>query len=141
MSLLEPVARAASVANQWKPGDYIQDDLLHCGSCCTPKQCRINLMGSERVVPCMCQCAKERAAADEADRRRQEEADRIMRLRNAGIVSQTHRSACFDADDGQNPVPMRTLRRYAERWDAVCKENIGLLLYGGVGTGKSYGAA
>ena len=80
-------------------------------------------------------------AAEEADRRKQEEADRIMRLRNAGIVSQTHRNARFDADDGRNPAPMRTLRRYAERWDAVRSENIGLLLYGGVGTGKSYGAA
>ena len=139
--MLEPVIRAASVANPQKAGDYIQDDLLHCGICHTPKQCRINLMGKKRVVSCMCQCAKDQAAAEESNRRRQEEADRIMRLRNSGIVSQTHRNAHFGADDGRNPIPMRTLRRYAERWDAVRSENIGLLLYGGVGTGKSYGAA
>lgn len=141
MSVLEPVLRAANAANPQKPGDYVQDDLLHCGSCRTPKQCRINLLGNERIVPCICQCAKEQAAAEEADRRRQEEADRIMRLRNSGIVSQAHRNAFFDKDDGKNPTPMRTLRRYAERWDAMRRENIGLLLYGGVGTGKSYGAA
>lgn len=139
--MLEPVIRAASAANPQKPGDYIQDDLLHCGVCRTPKQCRIKLFDIKRVVPCLCQCAKEQAAVEEADRRKQEEADRIMRLRNAGIVSQTHRNARFEADDGRNPAPMRTLRRYAERWDAVRSENIGLLLYGGVGTGKSYGAA
>lgn len=139
--MLEPVIRAASAANPQKPGDYIQDGLLNCGMCRTPKQCRVSFMGNERVVACMCQCAKEQATAEEADRRKQEEADRIMRLRNAGIVSQTHRNARFDADDGRNPAPMRTLRRYAERWDAVRSENIGLLLYGGVGTGKSYGAA
>lgn len=139
--MLKPVIGAASAANLQKPGDYIQDDLLHCGLCRTPKQCRINIMGNERVVSCVCQCGKEQAAAEEADRRKQEEADRIMRLRNAGIVSQTHRNARFDADDGRNPAPMRTLRRYAERWDAVRSENIGLILYGGVGTGKSYGAA
>ncbi len=139
--MFEPVIRAASAANPQKPGDYIQDGLLHCGLCRTPKQCRVNLMGNERVVSCMCQCAQVQAAAEEADRRKQEEADRIMRLRNAGIVSQMHRNARFDDDDGRNPAPMRTLRRYAERWDAVRSENIGLLLYGGVGTGKSYGAA
>jgi len=139
--MLEPVIRAASVANSQKPGDYIQDDLLHCGLCRTPKQCRVNIMGNERVVSCMCQCAKEQAAAEEAARRKREESDRIMRLRNAGIASQTHRNARFDADDGRNPDPMRILRRYAERWDAVRSENIGLLLYGGVGTGKSFGAA
>lgn len=139
--MLEPVIRAASAANPQKAGDYIQDDLLHCGICHTPKQCRINLMGKERVVSCMCRCAKNQAAEVDAERRRQEEADRIMRLRNSGIISQTHRNASFGADDGRNPTPMRTLRRYAERWDAVRSENIGLLLYGGVGTGKSYGAA
>ena len=139
--MLEPVIRVASAANTQRPGDYLQDNLLHCGLCRTPKQCRINILGNERVVSCMCQCAKKQAAAEESDRRKQEEADRIMRLRNAGIVSQTHRNARFDADDGRNPAPMRTLRRYAERWDAVRRENIGLLLYGGVGTGKSYGAA
>lgn len=139
--MLEPVIRAASAANPQKPGDYIQDDLLHCGLCRAPKQCRVNIMGNERVVACMCRCAKEQAAVEEAERRKREEADRIMRLRNAGIVSQVHRNARFNADDGRNPAPMRTLCRYAERWDAVRNENIGLLLYGGVGTGKSFGAA
>lgn len=139
--MLEPVIRAANAANPQKPGDYIQDGLLNCGTCRTPKQCRVNFMGNERIVSCVCKCAKERAAAEEADRRKQEGADRIMRLRNSGIVSQTHRNARFDADDGRNSAPMRTLCRYAERWDAVRSENIGLLLYGGVGTGKSFGAA
>ena len=35
---------------------------------------------------------------------------------------------------------MRICRRYAERWEKVRSENIGLLLYGGVGAGKSYAA-
>ena len=139
--MFEPVIRAASAANPQKAGDYIQDDLLHCGICHTPKQCRINLMGKERVVSCMCRCAKNQAAEVDAERRRQEEADRIMRLRNAGITSQTHRNARFDADDGKNQAPMAVLRRYAENWEIMKRDKHGLLLYGGVGTGKSYGAA
>lgn len=139
--MLEPVIQAASAANPQKQGDYMQDGLLNCGICRTPKQCRIKFMGNERVVPCMCQCAKEQAAAEEAARRRQEEADRIMRLRNAGIVSQQYRDACFEKDDGKNPDFMKKLRNYAENWEEYKKQKIGLLLYGDTGTGKSYGAA
>lgn len=139
--MLTPIIHAARNANPHKPGDYIQDGLLHCGTCFTPKQCRVNFVGNERIVSCTCQCAQEQAAVEESAQRKQEEVDRIMRLRNAGIISQTHRKARFDADDGQNQAPMRTLRRYAERWDTMYSENIGLLLYGGVGTGKSFGAA
>jgi len=64
-----------------------------------------------------------------------------MRLRSVGISSQTFRDASFAADDGKNPKPMDTLRRYVEKWEDMQRENIGLLLYGDVGTGKSYGAA
>ena len=74
-------------------------------------------------------------------RKKQDEADKIMRLRSAGISSQKFRDASFAADDGKNPKPMDTLRRYVEKWEDMQRENIGLLLYGDVGTGKSYGAA
>ena len=64
-----------------------------------------------------------------------------MRLRCDGILSQIFQNASFAADDGKNPKPMDTLRRYVEKWEDMQRENIGLLLYGDVGTGKSYGAA
>ncbi|MBQ7001517.1 MAG: ATP-binding protein [Oscillospiraceae bacterium] len=139
--MIEPVIRAAQIANAARSGDYQKDGMLYCGVCHTPKQCRKTLFGREIVLACMCACAKEKYEQDEADRKKRENADRIMRLRSAGIASQTFRGANFTADDGKNPTPMATLRRYAERWEDMKRENIGLLLYGGVGTGKSYGAA
>ncbi len=36
---------------------------------------------------------------------------------------------------------MALLRRYADKWPQMQEKNIGLLLYGSPGTGKSYGAA
>lgn len=41
-----------------------------------------------------------------AERRQREEADRIMRLRSAGISSQEFRNARFALDDGQAPGPV-----------------------------------
>lgn len=141
LTLLEPIITASAAANPMNPGDFMQDGLLYCGKCKTAKQCRVHILGNERVVSCMCQCAKEKAEEEDTERRKQEDADKIMRLRSSGIASQAYRGARFEADDGKNPEPMRTLRRYADKWDDFYRENIGLLLYGGVGTGKSYAAA
>ena len=141
VNILEPIIRAANAAAAAEPGDYEQNGLRYCGKCHTPKQSRQNLFGKALIVGCMCACAQENYAREEAARKKRDEADRIMRLRSAGISSQTFRDASFAADDGKNPKPMDTLRRYAERWEDMQRENIGLLLYGDVGTGKSYGAA
>lgn len=139
--MLESVIQAANAAAALEPGDYVQDGLRYCGKCHTPKQTRQNLFGKEITVGCMCACAQQKYDQEEKARKKQEEADRIMRLRSVGISSQTFRDASFSADDGKNPKPMDTLRRYVEKWEDMQRENIGLLLYGNVGTGKSYGAA
>ena len=139
--MLESVIQAANAAAALEPGDYEQDGLRYCGKCHTPKQTRKNLFGKEITVGCMCACAQQKYDQEEKARKKQEEADRIMRLRSVGISSQTFRDASFAADDGKNPKPMDILRRYVEKWEDMQRENIGLLLYGDVGTGKSYGAA
>ena len=141
MNILSSVMEVAERANPAKPGDYGKNGLLYCGACHTPKQSRLNFLGRDVVVSCMCACETERYAQKEAQRRQQEEADRIMRLRSSGIASQEYRNARFELDDRKNPKPMETLRKYADKWEQFQADNIGLLLYGGVGTGKSYGAA
>lgn len=139
IEFLKPVIQAANAANAQVPGDYVNDDgLLYCGSCHTPKQSRNQYCG---VVGCMCACATEKYNRELAEHRQREEADRIMRLRNTGITSREYREATFAADDGKNPEFMKKLRNYAEKWEEINKNNIGLLLYGDTGTGKSYGAA
>ena len=141
MNFLQPIISAANTANAEAPGDYMKDGLLYCGKCNTAKQCRQNFMGHRLTVGCLCKCAQEAYNQETATRRKQEEADKIMRLRSSGISSQEFQNARFSLDDGQFPGPMGVLRRYVDSWESAYKENIGLLLWGGVGTGKSFGAA
>lgn len=141
MNFLQPIIAAANAANAEMPGDYMKDGLLYCGKCNTAKQCRQNFMGHRLTVGCLCRCAQDAYNQETATRRKQEETDKIMRLRSSGISSQEFRNARFSADDGQSPGPMGLLRRYVDGWERAYKENIGLLLWGGVGTGKSFGAA
>lgn len=141
MNILQPVISAANSANAEAPGDYTKDGLLFCGKCGTPKQSRQCFMGHTITVGCLCRCATEARDREAATRRKQEEADRIMRLRSSGVPDQAFRNARFSSDDGQSPGPMGVLRRYAEQWDEMFSQKQGLLLWGGVGTGKSFGAA
>lgn len=141
LNFLSPIIDAANRASVEAPEDYTEAGLLYCGKCHTPKQTRLNLMGQQRVIGCLCRCAAEARDREEAARRQREEADRIMRLRSSGISSQEFRTTTFSLDDGQAPGPMRILRKYAENWERAYRDNVGLLLWGGVGTGKSFGAA
>lgn len=141
LNFLSPIIDAANRASVKAPGDYTEAGLLYCGKCHTPKQTRLNLMGQQKVIGCLCRCATEARDREEAVRKQREEADRIMRLRSSGISSQEFRTATFSLDDGQAPGPMKILQRYVENWEQAYRDNVGLLLWGGVGTGKSFGAA
>ena len=46
----------------------------------------------------------------------------------------------FDKDNGANPV-MKVARDYIAKWSEVLQNNVGLLLWGDVGTGKTFFAA
>lgn len=140
IDILEPVIQVAAKANPEQPGDYAVDGLIYCGKCHTPKQARLAALGG-RTVGIQCRCAQDAYHAETEARRRQEEADRLSRLRSVGIANQRFRNASFNADDGQNHKPMVLLRRYAAKWPEMQGKNIGLLLYGSPGTGKSFGAA
>lgn len=141
VSFLSPIIAAANKANAEAPGDYVEGGLLHCGKCHTPKQTRKNVLGREMIIGCLCKCASEERDKEDAERRHREEVDRIMRLRSAGISSQEFRNARFALDDGQSPGPVGVLKKYVASWERVYRDNMGLLLWGGVGTGKSFGAA
>ena len=122
-----------------EPGDYTgKDGLLYCGKCRTPKQFRMEAPPLEgRLLPHPCRCEQERldreAAEQEARRHRQAVAD----LKRRGFTDPAMRGWTFANDNGKCPQ-MKHARFYVEHWDTMQEENIGYLLWGGVGTGKSY---
>ena len=122
-----------------EPGDYTgEDGLLYCGRCRTPKQFRMDVPPLEgRLLPHPCRCEQERldreAAEQEAHRHRQAVAD----LKRRGFTDPAMKGWTFANDNGKCPQ-MKHARFYVEHWDTMQEENIGYLLWGGVGTGKSY---
>lgn len=131
---------AASAAQE--PEDFTDTatGLLICGKCHTPKQCRVTLFERERLLPCLCQCEKERQEAEAAARKEQEQLNKIRRLKANALQDKALFAYTFASDDGQNPA-MKYARRYVEHFAEMKERGQGLLLWGGVGTGKTFAAA
>ena len=127
-----------------EPEDYVGDDgLLYCGKCHTPKQTRIGFNPAsgekaETVVRAVCQCQRE---ADEAVARREVQErfkSDMARRREDGLSCPDGLRYTFAQDDRQQPKVSDACQRYVECWEEMKANNIGVLFYGSVGTGKSF---
>lgn len=124
-----------------QPEDFIgENGLLYCGKCHKAKEAYFpegkTLFGRDRhPVECDCQRAArlEREAAEESRRHREE----VERLKRRGFTDLAMRGWTFENDNGQCPQSGKA-RRYVERWEQMKAGNHGLLLWGQVGTGKSF---
>lgn len=121
--------------------DYMANNLLYCGECNTPKQCVVELFRFFRTVPCMCKCEIEKMEQEKRQREQQRKLDHIQRLRAQGIQDKQMVSWTFENDRNLNPAATAKAMRYYQKWPAMLVQNIGLLLWGDVGTGKTYTAA
>lgn len=119
-------------------GDYERDGVLYCGKCDTPKQTRLE---GGHTVPVMCRCRQEAQATEEQATDRAQFEKRLKTLDTNHVTLPGALRHTFADDDGKNPNVSRTCRRYVEQWDRIRAENIGLLFYGSVGTGKSFYAS
>lgn len=121
--------------------EYIDpaDGLIHCKSCGGRRQAAIPIHGvAEHFTPrCLCPCqtaAEQRRKEAEEQRKRIE---RIRRRREQGLQDRHLYNYTFANDNGQNPL-MEKAHAYVDGWDKAYASNTGLLLFGDVGTGKSF---
>lgn len=127
------------------PGDYTGDDgLLHCGKCGEPRQYRERDWlgtGTERLLPVACACVREERRAFEERMKAEERRRELDKLRRAGFPDAEMRKWAFDRDDGASGKAGDVARRYVANFPRMMESGKGLLLYGPVGTGKSFLAA
>ena len=121
--------------------DYMENGLLYCGKCHTPKEFCGNFLGMVKVVPCLCRCRADELAAEEQQRKAEKQRERIMLNRRASFLESDMQHWNFAADDGADPRIMRAAKSYVANFTQFQEQGKGLLLYGGVGTGKTFAAA
>lgn len=120
-------------------GDYMDaQGFLICGKCNTRKQCEIKILGATRRVPCLCKCRSEEIKTQKQREKRNRLQARINQLINEGVYESGFLDCTFDRDDKANPQISKVCRKYVANWDEMRAKNIGMLLYGDCGTGKSF---
>ena len=119
-------------------GGMTDRNLIICEKCHTPKQHIVEIMGKERKVMCLCKCEMEKKEAEEEKRRRQESIDKVKRMRKVGFPDADMRRMTFDMDDDKDGRISQIARKYVEKFDDMQSSGKGLLLYGSVGTGKTF---
>lgn len=85
----------------------------------------------------MCRCRQEAYEAEEARRRRQECVDDITAKRSVGLHDRALWEYTFANDLGYNPQ-MQKAHEDVNKFDEMQKRGVGLLLRGGIGTGKTF---
>lgn len=124
--------------------DYTKDGVLHCGTCNKPKEKILTVLGKDIHIDKMCDCEKaeeenykvrieEQRAKDEKARRQ----EIIERNRKKCFESQEQMNYTFDNDDNKNEIS-KIAKNYADKFEEL--NGLGLLLYGSVGTGKTFSA-
>ena len=92
---------------------------------------------SKNKHPVECSCQRTEREKQEALINQQKHLDRVRRLKAEGFSDPAMLDWKFENDNGRNPQ-MHHAHRYVEQWQTMRSENLGLLLWGGVGTGKSF---
>lgn len=152
LDLFRSIASVAIRAQEKRPGDYIATDgLLHCGVC---KEARREyhqfeeMIGEEkRITPVeitrACKCDRERREEEERRKKAEAEMQRIQKLKKQSLMDAKFTGVSFDTLQltQHNQKNLKLCRSYAKRFDEMLAKSQGLLMWGNVGTGKSYAAA
>lgn len=138
---IDGIEERAAESIKAEQGDYFDDGLLMCGKCNTPKQTRVELFGRVRTPFCLCKCAAEARDREEAERQRVEFQRKIKEYRRVGFPESEMQDWTFENADGSNEKIMSAMKNYVANFGELRQQGKGLLLFGTVGTGKTYAAA
>ena len=128
--LIHPVLREDEYLNE--------DNLICCRKCHTPRQKRIDVIGRTIEPRCLCKCQQAEQEKREQDRKHQEFLDMVARNRSVGLPDPELRRHTFENNLGYNPKQIAMAKQYVQHWEEFKKDSTGLLLWGNVGTGKSF---
>lgn len=137
LELFRKIAENANyrVLTERKAEDYVgEDGLLFCGKCNTHKQVRAELLNRVFVCGCLCKCESKK---EEYEKARAKLIKIIEENKRNASIPAIFQNAKYDMID--NLEYRKYAYNYTEKFTEVGKR--GMLLYGDVGTGKSFMAS
>ena len=122
-------------------GDYERGDgILMCGKCHTPRRKYLDVNGRQILVPIPCKCRIEADEAKQLEEKRQKDFEAMQSLKKGSLIDSKFKDCTFTTCKvvPDNKRQVKLCNSYADRFEQMLEKNQGLLLYGNVGTGKSY---
>lgn len=139
---MKPIAN--TVDDLFQPRELAEDEylneadgLIYCSKCHTPRQHHIELKKRVFLPTVRCRCQQEEYNKEEAERKHQEFLMQVSRLKANGLQDKSLHDYNFSNDKGYNPE-MQKAHDYVAHWEEMKVKSLGLLLWGDVGTGKSF---
>ena len=132
-------ANAITPNRELQPDEYFNetDHLIYCSKCNTPRQCRHELQGKVLIPSIRCKCQQEIFEQEEAQRKLHEKQMEIEHLKTSGLQDKAVYDYTFARDNGINPE-IKLAHNYVSNWEEMKANASGLLIWGDVGTGKSF---
>ena len=120
-----------------------EDGLWRCSVCGEVTRRSLGLFGTTHNFRIRCQCQMAEKAKEEELARQEADAKAARELRKMSMMDEKLKDASFStfAEDAENRKAYWAAVRYVEKFGEMLKTGQGLMLYGPVGTGKSYTAA
>lgn len=118
-----------------------EEGLLICGKCQTPKETVLKFDNKTIVVRCLCKCEEEARDANERHYAEEQRRIRIKEMKSSAFCDEQTSQCVFENDDFLNPYLSKLTRRYVDKFKDMLKIPKGLLLFGNVGTGKTFYAS
>lgn len=121
---------------------YIDQEtgLKYCAKCKTPIEKEIDFFGEIKKVGILCQCKKERQKLEEEKRKENKRLLKIEHLKKECFSDPILLNWSFKNMD-KDSEHEKVAKNYVEKFDEIYENNIGLILTGNVGCGKTYFAS
>lgn len=115
--------------------EYIKDGHAYCKVCHERKDGDVmEFFGNKMILRVACKCDRE----IEQQKKRREKQMEIERLKRTCFNSMREWSYTFENYQGEENQSLMIAKNFVEDYEKMKKENIGLLFYGSVGSGKTY---
>nr|CBX20737.1 DNA replication protein [Streptococcus pyogenes] len=115
--------------------EYIKNGHAYCKVCHERKVGDVmEFFGNKMILRVACKCDRE----IEKQKKRREKQMEIERLKRTCFNSMREWSYTFENYQGEENQSLMIAKNFVEDYEKMKKENIGLLFYGSVGSGKTY---
>ena len=115
--------------------EYEKDGHVYCKTCHERKDGKIlEFFGGKMICRVSCHCDKQR---EEKEAKRQKQLE-IERLKSSCFSSRAEWEYSFKNYQGEENQSLLIAKNFVKDYEQMKKENVGLLFYGSVGSGKTY---